>query len=54
LGAGAVRAATLHAGMLQACADFSAKHDLPIYTHVYETRGQVLIARESLPITAAR
>jgi len=32
--------------MLQACAEFSAKHDLPIYTHVYETRGQVLIARE--------
>jgi 5-methylthioadenosine/S-adenosylhomocysteine deaminase len=32
--------------MLQGCAEFSEKHDLPIYTHVYETRGQVLIARE--------
>lgn len=32
--------------MLRACADLSRKHDLPIYTHVYETRGQVLIARE--------
>lgn len=33
--------------MLQACADLSHKHDLPVYTHVYETRGQRLIARES-------
>jgi len=32
--------------MLRGCADLSQKHDLPIYTHVYETRGQVLIARE--------
>jgi cytosine/adenosine deaminase-related metal-dependent hydrolase len=32
--------------MLQGCAELSHKHDLPIYTHVYETRGQVLIARE--------
>jgi cytosine/adenosine deaminase-related metal-dependent hydrolase len=32
--------------MLQACADLSCKHNLAIYTHVYETRGQVLIARE--------
>ncbi len=32
--------------MLQGCADLAHKHDLPIYTHVYETRGQVLIARE--------
>jgi 5-methylthioadenosine/S-adenosylhomocysteine deaminase len=32
--------------MLRGCADLSHKHDLPIYTHVYETRGQVLIARE--------
>src|SRR5258705_8671857 len=32
--------------MLQGCAELAAKHDLPIYTHVYETRGQVLIARE--------
>jgi 5-methylthioadenosine/S-adenosylhomocysteine deaminase len=33
-------------GMLEACACLSHKHDLPIYTHVYETKGQVLIARE--------
>lgn len=32
--------------MLRACAEFSERHNLPIYTHVYETRGQVLIARE--------
>jgi 5-methylthioadenosine/S-adenosylhomocysteine deaminase len=32
--------------MLEACAALSAKHDLPVYTHVYETRGQALIARE--------
>jgi cytosine/adenosine deaminase-related metal-dependent hydrolase len=32
--------------MLQACADLAHRHDLPIYTHVYETRGQALIARE--------
>jgi 5-methylthioadenosine/S-adenosylhomocysteine deaminase len=32
--------------MLQSCAELAARHDLPIYTHVYETRGQVLIARE--------
>ena len=32
--------------MLQGCCDLAEKHDLPIYTHVYETRGQVLIARE--------
>jgi 5-methylthioadenosine/S-adenosylhomocysteine deaminase len=32
--------------MLQGCADLSHQHGLPIYTHVYETRGQVLIARE--------
>jgi cytosine/adenosine deaminase-related metal-dependent hydrolase len=32
--------------MLQSCAEFAQKHDLPVYTHVYETRGQVLIARE--------
>ena len=34
------------AQMLQACAELSEKYDLPIYTHVYETRGQALIARE--------
>jgi 5-methylthioadenosine/S-adenosylhomocysteine deaminase len=32
--------------MLQACAEFGSKHDLPVYTHVYETRGQRLIAKE--------
>jgi cytosine/adenosine deaminase-related metal-dependent hydrolase len=32
--------------MLQACGELAAKYDLPIYTHVYETRGQRLIARE--------
>jgi cytosine/adenosine deaminase-related metal-dependent hydrolase len=35
--------------MLQGCCDLANKHDLPIYTHVYETRGQVLIAREQFP-----
>jgi 5-methylthioadenosine/S-adenosylhomocysteine deaminase len=32
--------------MLQGCAELAHKHDLPVYTHVYETRGQALIARE--------
>src|ERR1041384_2616153 len=32
--------------MLQGCADLSHKHNLPVYTHVYETRGPRLIARE--------
>jgi cytosine/adenosine deaminase-related metal-dependent hydrolase len=32
--------------MLQNCAELAAKYDLPVYTHVYETRGQALIARE--------
>jgi cytosine/adenosine deaminase-related metal-dependent hydrolase len=32
--------------MLCGCADLAHKHDLAVYTHVYETRGQVLIARE--------
>ena len=32
--------------MLQGCCDLAHKHDLGIYTHVYETRGQVLIAQE--------
>lgn len=27
--------------MLQGCADLAHEHDLAIYTHVYETRGQV-------------
>jgi cytosine/adenosine deaminase-related metal-dependent hydrolase len=35
--------------MLQGCAELAEKHDLPIYTHVYETRNQVLIARELYP-----
>jgi 5-methylthioadenosine/S-adenosylhomocysteine deaminase len=32
--------------MLRGCADLAHKHDLTVYTHVYETKGQVLIARE--------
>lgn len=32
--------------MLQGCAELAAKHDLPVYTHVYETRGQRLLARQ--------
>jgi 5-methylthioadenosine/S-adenosylhomocysteine deaminase len=32
--------------MLRGCAELSHRHGLPIYTHVYETRGQALIARE--------
>ena len=32
--------------MLQGCAELAHKHDLAVYTHVYETRGQALIARE--------
>jgi cytosine/adenosine deaminase-related metal-dependent hydrolase len=32
--------------MLEGCADLAHRHDLTVYTHVYETRGQVLIARE--------
>jgi cytosine/adenosine deaminase-related metal-dependent hydrolase len=34
------------AKMLEGCAELAARHDLPVYTHVYETRSQVLIARE--------
>jgi 5-methylthioadenosine/S-adenosylhomocysteine deaminase len=33
--------------MLEGCAEIAEKYDLPVYTHVYETRGQALIARES-------
>ena len=40
--------------MLQGCADLAHKHDLPVYTHVYETRGQALIAREQFASTTAR
>jgi cytosine/adenosine deaminase-related metal-dependent hydrolase len=32
--------------MLEACAGLAERYDLPVYTHVYETKGQVLIARE--------
>jgi cytosine/adenosine deaminase-related metal-dependent hydrolase len=32
--------------LLEGCAKLSAEYDLPVFTHVYETRGQVLIARE--------
>src|ERR1700694_1710727 len=32
--------------MLEALAELADKHDLAVYTHVYETRGQALIARE--------
>jgi len=32
--------------MLLGCAELADKYDLAVYTHVYETRGQVLIARE--------
>ena len=32
--------------MLEALAALAQRHKLPVYTHVYETRGQALIARE--------
>ncbi|MFM1816832.1 MAG: hypothetical protein RLZ98_3527 [Pseudomonadota bacterium] len=32
--------------MLELCADFAERHDLGVYIHVYETRGQVVMARE--------
>jgi 5-methylthioadenosine/S-adenosylhomocysteine deaminase len=32
--------------MLEGCAELAHKHDLSVYTHVYETRGQAQIARE--------
>jgi cytosine/adenosine deaminase-related metal-dependent hydrolase len=32
--------------MLRDCADLAEKHDLAVYTHVYETRGQALIGRD--------
>jgi 5-methylthioadenosine/S-adenosylhomocysteine deaminase len=32
--------------MLEALAELADRHDLSIYTHVYETKGQALIARE--------
>src|SRR5713101_2678389 len=33
-------------GMLEGCAALAEKHDLAVYTHAYETKGQALIARE--------
>ena len=32
--------------LLEGCADLAERHDLGIYIHVYETRGQVVMARE--------
>ena len=32
--------------LLSGCAEFAERHDLGIYIHVYETRGQVVMARE--------
>ena len=32
--------------LLEGCADLAARHDLAIYIHVYETRGQIVMARE--------
>lgn len=32
--------------MLEGCAELADQHDLAVYTHVYETRGQALIARD--------
>jgi 5-methylthioadenosine/S-adenosylhomocysteine deaminase len=32
--------------MLEGCAELAHNHDLCVFTHVYETRGQVLIARD--------
>jgi 5-methylthioadenosine/S-adenosylhomocysteine deaminase len=34
------------AKLLEACADLAERYGLPVYTHVYETKGQALIARE--------
>ncbi len=35
--------------MLEGCAELAHNHDLCVYTHVYETRNQVLIARDRFP-----
>ena len=32
--------------LLEGCAALAERHDLPVYTHVYETRGQAVIARQ--------
>jgi cytosine/adenosine deaminase-related metal-dependent hydrolase len=34
------------AKLLEACAGLAEHYSLPVYTHVYETKGQALIARE--------
>ena len=36
-------------GLLEAVAELSAARDLPVYTHVYETRTQRVFARQALP-----
>jgi cytosine/adenosine deaminase-related metal-dependent hydrolase len=33
--------------LLAGCADLAERHDLGIYTHMYETRGQAVMAREN-------
>ncbi len=33
--------------MLEGCAALAERHDLGLYIHVYETRGQIVMARES-------
>ncbi len=33
--------------LLAGCADLAERHDLGIYIHVYETRGQIVMAREN-------
>ncbi len=33
--------------LLEGCADLAERHDLGVYIHVYETRGQIVMARET-------
>ncbi|MCZ6637483.1 MAG: amidohydrolase family protein, partial [Alphaproteobacteria bacterium] len=33
--------------LLEGCADLAQRHDLGVYIHVYETRGQIVMAREA-------
>ncbi len=33
--------------LLEGCADLAGRHHLPVYSHVYETKGQALLAREA-------
>jgi 5-methylthioadenosine/S-adenosylhomocysteine deaminase len=33
-------------GLMQGCAELAAAHDLSVYTHCYETRAQVVIAKD--------